>query len=265
MIPKEPELTADNKVWLFGEDWAEQMEEPRYMRETVAKGNIWNKEIGMCRFLIEPPLSINKGMEEKWGHAGNQDRLRVAKVYGHCRRPLAFVTDVHMQGQSWGPQHISQHLANQPCRKVSAKEGFIRLEFWLRWTKANTGQRPTDLFPWRTFPVAGAAAAYLHTCRLCFCVRSTPWAQWGRPAPWHTWFRWSSSAQKSRLADFPHLGKREKKSAQPSTFHMREYLNTIKSPLGSIPMKILIWAWTSVVLTPVLPFSHNTQPLQNEH
>lgn len=40
MIPKEPELTADKEVWLFGEDWAEQEEEPRYRRETAAKGNV---------------------------------------------------------------------------------------------------------------------------------------------------------------------------------------------------------------------------------
>lgn len=137
----------------------------------------------------------SKGMEEdEWGHARNGDRLRAAKVDGHRRRQHASVFKVHMQGQSWAPLPFSQPWASQSksCRNVGTHERLIRLESRLRWTEPNATQRPTDLFPWRTFPVAGAAA-YLHICRLCFSAQSRPWAQSGRVAPRHTWSRWSSS------------------------------------------------------------------------
>lgn len=177
---------------------------------------VWNKDICMCRFLIGSPLCVMKGMEEdKGGHAGNGDWLRAAEVYGHCRRQRASLSNVHRQGQSWGPPHISQLSASQSksCRNIGTSERFISLESWLRCKEPSAGQIPTDLFPWRTFPVAGAAAAYLHTCRLCSSAGGRPWAQWGRAAPRHTWSRWSSSAWKSRFADFPHLGRREETRA----------------------------------------------------
>lgn len=85
----------------------------------------------MCRFLIGSPLSVMKGMEEnKWGHAGNGDWLRAAEVYGHCRRQHASLSNVHRQGQSSGPLHISQLSAShsKSCRNIGTSERFISLE-----------------------------------------------------------------------------------------------------------------------------------------
>lgn len=113
---------------------------------------------------------------------------------------------------------------------------YVFLFWFTSWSektsRLNPAERLTDLFPWRLCLVAGAAAAYLHTCRLCFSSQSRPWVRQGWGVPQHTWFQWPIPWLKTRSADLPQLraktGKRHR--AQRTIKHpsVLEYHSPLK-------------------------------------
>lgn len=114
---------------------------------------------------------------------------------------------------------------------------FSWAEFWFtswseKTSRLNPAERLTDLFPWRLCLVAGAAAAYLHTCRLCFSSQSRPWVQQGWGVPQHTWFQWPIPWLKTRSADLPQLRRKTGKRHRAQ--------RTIKHPSVSQPPQALL-------------------------
>ena len=217
------------------------------------------------------PTRMQKGFPNRVG----------VRVEVHCT--FTFLQDVNQNEESdqrttliiWWCLKMSEmmHVAKSDWDLLSVSWAAFWFTSRSKMIRApNPSQRLTDLFPGRTFLVAGMAVAYLHICHLCFSAQSKPWVRQGWGVPQHTWSQWPIPGSRSSSADLPHL-RIKKGEAQLKDPPNTQSIWVWQSPQAFLRQRYLwvgtkkttwwIQVWEDALTSYFIhiPFSYNTKSL----